>query len=189
MQAPKSDSSAAGVAVPDSNDELLPLCYDQLRRLAVEKLSHERPGQTLQATALVHEVWLRLTRADDRNWNDPHHFFCAAAQAMRRILIENARRKQRVSRGGQMQRVSLEDITPASPMRPDELLALDEALGQLAAEDPQAARLVELRFFAGLGHQEAAKILGVSRRTADGLWAYARTWLFEAMQRDGIESG
>jgi RNA polymerase sigma factor (TIGR02999 family) len=123
-------------------------------------------------------------REEDRTWNDPQHFFCAAAQAMRRILIENARRKQRLKHGGQMHHVNLEDIAPASPMKPDELLALDEALERLAAEDPEAARLVELRFFAGLGHEEAAEIMGINRRAADGLWAYARTWLFNEMRHE-----
>jgi RNA polymerase sigma factor (TIGR02999 family) len=178
---------AAGSKASPSAAELLPVVYEQLRQLAAQKLSREKPGQTLQATALVHEAWLRLLRDEDRNWNNPQHFFFAAAQAMRRILIENARRKQRLKHGGQMQRVNLEDITPASPMKPDELLALDEALERLACEDPEAARLVELRFFAGLGHEEAAEIMGITRRVADGLWAYARTWLFAEMRQDRVE--
>lgn len=180
-------SPLVGPEAPRSAPEFLPLVYEELRRLAAQKLSHEKPGQTLQATALVHEAWLRLIQAEDRTWNDPKHFFCVAAQAMRRILIENARRKQSVRHGGQMQRVNLEDISPAGPMKPDELLALDEALGRLATEDLDAARLVELRFFAGLGHQEAAEIMGITRRVADGLWAYARTWLFEAMRREVVD--
>ena len=174
----------AGENDPKSGGELLSTLYAELRQLAAQRLAHERPGQTLQATALVHEAWLRLTREDGRKWNGSRHFFCAAAQAMRRILIENARRKQRVKHGGELQRVNLEDLTPASPMRADELLALDEALGRLATEDSEAARLVELRFFAGLGHQEAAEIMGINRRAADGLWAYARTWLFAEMHRE-----
>jgi RNA polymerase sigma factor (TIGR02999 family) len=165
-------------------EELLPLVYDELRHLAGQKLALERPCQTLQATALVHEAWLRLLQEGDRTWNDSHHFFCAAAQAMRRILIENARRKQSCKHGGHLQRVDLEDIVPAAPMRPDELLALDEALRQLGTEDPAAARLVELRFFTGLGHQEAAQIIGISRREADELWAYARAWLFDALRKE-----
>ncbi len=164
---------------PAAAGELLPLVYDELRHLAAHQLSHEPPGQTLQATALVHEAWLRLVRQEEHKWSGSRHFFCAAAKAMRRILIENARRKQRLVHGGQMQRVNLEDIAPASPMKPDELLALDEALERLATEDPDAARLVELRFFAGLGHQEAADTLGIGRRTADRLWALARAWLLE----------
>lgn len=163
--------------------ELLPLVYDELRRLAAQKLSCENPGQTLQATALVHEAWLRLGREGERKWNGSRHFFYAAAEGMRRILIESARRKQCLKHGGQMQRVNVEDAALASPMKPDELLALNEALERLAIEDPEAARLVKLRFFAGLGHQEAAEIMGITRRMADGLWAYARTWLFKEMRR------
>lgn len=172
---------------PHAAGELLPLVYDELRRLAAQQLARELPGQTLQATALVHEAWLRLVGDAERKWHGSRHFFYAAAQAMRRILVENARRKQRLIHGGQMQRVNLEDIAPAGPMKPEELLALDEALERLGTEDPEAARLIELRFFAGLGHQEAAEIMGISRRVADGLWAYARTWLFEAMRDEGIE--
>jgi RNA polymerase sigma factor (TIGR02999 family) len=182
MQKVAHKPQAAGFEAPPSAAELLPVVYEQLRHLAAQKLSHEKPGQTLQATALVHEAWLRLAREDDWKWNDSRHFFYAAAEAMRRILIENARRKQCLKHGGQMQRVNLDDIAPASPMKPDELLALDEALERLAGEDPDAARLVELRFFAGLGHEEAAGIMGITRRAADGLWAYARTWLFEQMR-------
>jgi RNA polymerase sigma factor (TIGR02999 family) len=165
-------------------EELLPLVYDELRHLAAHKLSHEKPGQTLQATALVHEAWLRLVDGQEREWQGSRHFFFAAAEAMRRILIESARRKQCVKHGGQMQRVNLEDVTPASPMKPEELLALDEALARLAEEDAEAGRLVELRFFAGLGHQEAAEVMGITRRTADGLWAYARAWLFAEMREE-----
>lgn len=179
--------TAIGKGESRAAEELLPLVYDELRHLAAQNLSHEKPGQTLQATALVHEAWLRLVGGEDRNWNGSRHFFYAAAEAMRRILIENARRKQRLKHGGQMQRVNLEDIAPASPMKPDELLALDEALARLAAEDPEAAQLIKLRFFAGLGHQEAAEIMGISRRVADGLWAYARSWLFEAMRREVVD--
>jgi RNA polymerase sigma factor (TIGR02999 family) len=179
---------AAGSQAPPSAAELLPVVYEELRQLAAQRLARERPGQTLQATALVHEAWLRLARKDDRKWNSSSHFFFAAAEAMRRILIENARRKERLKHGGQMHRVNLEDITPASPMKPDELLSLDEALGRLAAEDPEAARLVGLRFFAGLGHQEAAEIMSINRRAADGLWAYARTWLFAEMRHESVES-
>ena len=170
----------------DAAGDLLPLVYAELRSLAAQKLSHEKPGQTLQATALVHEAWLRLVHDEERKWNGSRHFFFTAAEAMRRILIENARRKQCAKHGGQMQRVNLDDIAPASPMKPNELLALDEALERLAIEDRDAARLVELRFFAGLGHQEAAELMGISRRAADGLWAYARTWLFAEMRQDEL---
>lgn len=165
-------------------EELLPLVYDELRHLAARKLSLEKPGQTLQATALVHEAWLRLLHEEDRTWNNSEHFFRAAAQAMRRILIDNARRKQNGKHGGHLQRVNLADIALASPMRADELLALDDALTRLAADDPAAAQLVELRFFTGLGHQEAARLMGISRSEADGLWGYARAWLFEALRQD-----
>ncbi len=168
---------------PGAAEDLLPLVYDELRRVAAQKLSLEKPGQTLQATALVHEAWLRLTRRDERKWNGSRHFFFAAAEAMRRILVENARRKQCLKNGGQMQRVALEDTALASPMRPAELLALDEALERLGTEDPEAARLVKLRFFAGLGHQEAAELMGISRRAADELWVYARAWLFKEMRK------
>jgi len=165
-------------------EELLPLVYEELRRLAACKLAQERPGQTLQATALVHEAWLRLVREEDRKWKDSQHFFCAAATAMRRILIDNARRKKSSKHGGDLQRVNLEDVAVAELLQPDELLALDDALAKLAAEDAEAARLVDLRCFAGLGHQEAAQLMGLTRREADGLWAYARAWLFEAMRKE-----
>lgn len=168
--------------------ELLPLVYDELRRLAAQKLAQEKPGQTLQATALVHEAWLRLVREEDRQWQDPQHFFAAAATAMRRILIENARRKNSPKHGGDLQRVNLEDVAPAELLRPEELVALDGALEKLAAEEPEAARLVDLRYFAGLTHQQAAKLMGLTRREADGLWAYARSWLFEEMRRGVVES-
>ena len=170
--------------LPPSATKLLPIVYEELRRLAARKLARERPGQTLQATALVHEAWLRLVREEDRNWNNPQHFFCAAATAMRRILIENARRKKSPKHGGDLQRVNLDDVAPAELLRPDDLLALDEALEKLAAEDADAARFVDLRCFAGLGHQEAAQLMGLTRREADGLWAYARAWLFEAIRKE-----
>jgi len=163
---------------------MLPVVYEELRRLAACKLSQEKPGQTLQATALVHEAWLRLVREEDRNWNDPQHFFCAAATAMRRILIDNARRKKSPKHDGDLHWVNLEDVAPAELLPSDALLALDEALEKLATEDVDAARLVDLRYFAGLGHQEAAQLMGLTRREADGLWAYARAWLFEAMRKE-----
>lgn len=169
---------------PHAAEELLPLVYAELRHLAAQKLSHEKPGQTLQATALVHEAWLRLVREEDRQWHDPQHFFCAAATAMRRILIENARRKESPKHGGDLHRVNLDDVTPAELLPSDELLALDEALEKLAVEDPDAARLVDLRYFIGLGHQQAAQLLGLSRREADGVWAFARAWLFEEIRKE-----
>ena len=182
MPEARHNSPANGPADRQAGAELLPLVYEELRQLAANMMSHELPGQTLQATALVHEAWLRLAGAEARNWKGSRHFFYAASQAMRRILCENARRKRCASHGGQMQRVNLEHVHLPSPMKPDELLALDEALDRLAKEDPEAARLVELRFFGGLGHQAAAEVMGLGRRQADALWAYARTWLFEAVR-------
>jgi len=184
MQEPAPHSSPAGVAVSNSSDELLSQLYTELRKLATHRLAQERPGQTLQATALVHEAWLRLEREKDRKWQSRQHFFSAAATAMRRILIDNARRKNSPKHGGDLQRVSLEHVAPAERLPADELIAVDEALAELAEEDSAAAQLVELRFFVGLHHQEAAEIMGISRREADGLWAYARAWLFEAIGKN-----
>jgi RNA polymerase sigma factor (TIGR02999 family) len=152
--------------------------------LSAQELSQERPGQTLQPTALVHEAWLRLVRQEDRKWTDRKHFFFAAAVAMRRILIENARRKARVKRGGLLERVEFQEAVLASPIKSEELLVLDEALERFAGQEPEAARLVELRYFAGLSHQEAAEVLGISRRVADGLWAYARAWLLAEIRHE-----
>jgi RNA polymerase sigma factor (TIGR02999 family) len=163
---------------PGAAAELLPLVYTELRRLAAAQLAHEAPGQTLQPTALVHEAYLRLVgTAGEQGWNSRGHFFGAAAQAMRRILVESARRKQRIKHGGELQRLDLEEFdVPVTPP-PEELLALDEALARLAAEDAEAARIVDLHFFAGLTIDEAAEALGVSRATAYRQWAYARAWL------------
>jgi RNA polymerase sigma factor (TIGR02999 family) len=161
---------------PSAAAELLPLVYDELRKLAAQKLAHEKPGQTLQATALVHEAYLRLVGQEEpRSYRDRHHFFTAAAAAMRRILIDNARRKRTRKRGGDRQRQSLEAV--AAPQPDDELLALDEALQRLATMDPKKAKLVELRYFAGLTGEQAAEVLGISPSTADRHWAYARAWL------------
>ena len=158
--------------------ELLPLVYDDLRRLAARRLAREAPGQTLQATALVHEAYLRLVGGDpERPWNGRGHFFAAAAEAMRRILVENARRRHRLKRGGHRGRVDLEEAEPAAPEVDDDLLALDEALEKLAGKDPVKAELVQLRVFAGVTLAEAAEILGLSTSTADRYWAYARAWL------------
>jgi RNA polymerase sigma factor (TIGR02999 family) len=161
---------------PKSAEQLLPLVYDELRKLAAQKLAHENPGQTLQATALVHDAYLRLVGHDgQRSWKDRGHFFAAAAQAMRRILIDNARRKQSKKRGDGLRRQPLEAI--AAPEIDEELVLLDEALQKLADADPIKARLVELRYFAGLTADEAAQVLGISPATADRYWAYARAWL------------
>ena len=159
--------------------ELLPQVYDELRRLAAQKLGHEGPGQTLQPTALVHEAYVRLIGAHEpAAYEDRSHFFAAAAAAMRRVLIDNARRKRTQKRGGNYQRRELGDAGEvALPERDEELLALDEALDKLAGVDPDKARLVELRYFAGLTGDQAAKVLGISPSTADRHWAYARAWL------------
>ncbi len=158
--------------------ELLPLVYDELRRLAAQRLAREAPGQTLQATALVHEAYLRLVGGNpDRPWDGRGHFFAAAAEAMRRILVENARRRGRLKRGGNHTRVNLDDAEPATPETDDDLLALDEALGRLAEKDRVKAELVQLRVFAGLTLAEAAEVLGLSTSTADRYWAYSRAWL------------
>src|SRR5262245_29968414 len=161
---------------PHAAEQLLPLVYDELRKLASQKLAHEKPGQTLQATALVHEAYLRLVGPEEpRSFRDHGHFLAAAATAMRRILIDNARRKQTRKRGGGLRRQQLEGL--AAPEPDEELLALDEALHKLAAADPQKAKLVELRYFAGLTGEQAAEVLGISPTTADRYWAYARAWL------------
>jgi RNA polymerase sigma factor (TIGR02999 family) len=160
----------------EAAEQLWPLVYDELRALAAQKLAHEKPGQTLQPTALVHEAYLRLLGRDQQPaYRDRSHFFAAAATAMRRILIDNARRKQTQKRGGALQRQPIDDI--AAPEPDDELLALNEALDKLAAQDSLKAQLVELRYFAGLTAEQAAEVLGISPTTADRYWAYARAWL------------
>jgi RNA polymerase sigma factor (TIGR02999 family) len=161
-------------------DRLLPLVYDELRKLAAQRLAHEAPGQTLQATALVHEAYLRLAGdAQARRWDSRGHFFAAAAEAMRRILVENARRKRSYKRGGGLVRHDLDEVQLAVPELGDDLLALDEALARLAAKDPLKARLVELRHFAGLTIEQAALALGLSTTTAHRHWTYARAWLHQ----------
>jgi RNA polymerase sigma factor (TIGR02999 family) len=170
---------------PNAASQLLPLVYDELRKLAAQKLAQEKPGQTLQATALVHEAYLRLVANDKRNepdapgreWDNRGHFFAAAAEAMRRILVDQARRRQAAKRGGLQKRVEMPESGLAAPMPDDELLALHEALEQLARIDSVAAELVRLRFFAGLKTTEAAEALGISVRSAHDLWGYARSWL------------
>jgi RNA polymerase sigma factor (TIGR02999 family) len=165
---------------PHAAEQLLPLVYDELRRLAAAKLAKEQPGQTLEATALVHEAYVRLVGKHPegaREWEGRAHFFAAAAEAMRRILVEKARRRGRQKHGGGLPRVDIELANIASPMADDNLLALDEAMTRLAAEDPIRARLVQLRFYAGLSNEEAAKILGISGVTAKRYWRHARAWL------------
>jgi RNA polymerase sigma factor (TIGR02999 family) len=159
-------------------EQHLPLVYEELRKLAAQKLAQEKPGQTLQATALVHEAYLRLVDEKEvQRWDSRGHFFAAAAEAMRRILVERARRKKSQKHGGGRRRIDLDQVTVTAPEPNDDLLDLDEALTRLATADPQAAELVKLRYFAGLTIPQAAEALGVSHGTADSLWAYARAWL------------
>ncbi len=164
---------------PTAADQLLPLVYDELRKLAAAKLAQEKPGQTLEATALVHEAYLRLVRGGDReqSWDNRGHFFAAAAEAMRRILVDQARRKETVKAGGPNQRVELSAVEPAIDGPTIDLLALDEALKKLERKDPRKAELIKLRFFAGLSNQQAAAVLGIAPSTADLDWAYAKCWL------------
>lgn len=166
-----------------ATDELLPLVYEELRLLAAQKLSHEPPGQTLQATALVHEAYLRLVGDEPRSWENRGHFFAAAAEAMRRILIERARARLRLKRGGNLQRVDMEENDLPQEEPPETLLALDEALAKFAQEDPVKAELVKLRYFAGLTIPEAAQALGISKATAERYWSYARAWLFHEINK------
>jgi RNA polymerase sigma factor (TIGR02999 family) len=167
---------------PQAAADLLPLVYEELRKLAAARIAAERPGQTLQATALVHEAYLRLVGSDAaRPWNGRGHFFGAAAEAMRRILVERARRRQTDKRGGGLARHDVADLQLATPELGEELLALDEALGKLAAVDPAKAELVKLRHFAGLTIEQAALALGISTATANRHWAYARAWLHQAI--------
>ena len=158
--------------------QLLPLVYDELRKLAAQKMAHERPGQTLDATALVHEAYLRLLGSSDQDWDGRRHFFAAAAEAMRRILIESARRRQRIRHGGDRQRLDLDNVDLAIDAPVDELLVINEALDELARSDANAAELVKLRYFAGMTVEQAAETLGIPARTAYRNWAYARAWLF-----------
>ena len=167
----------------DAADELLPLVYEELRKMAAARMAHEPPGQTLQPTALVHEAWLRLADGQPQHWNSRNHFFMAAAEAMRRILVERARRKARLKRGGGQQRVPLEELDLAVNSDSETLLLVEEALERLAAQDPVKAKLVSLRFFVGLSLAEAAPVLGVSEPTAKRYWAYARAWLFQEIER------
>ena len=169
---------------PHAGGQLLPLVYDELRRLAAARLSREAPGHTLQPTALVHEAWLRLAGPEEQHWNSRGHFICAAAEAMRRILIESARRKQAQRRGGGRDREELQEHHLVWERPADEVLAVNEALARLQAEDPQAAELVKLRYFVGLSLPEAAEALALSPRTADRIWAYARTWLKVALEAE-----
>jgi len=165
-------------------EELLPLVYDELRRIAAGRMAHEAAGQTLQPTALVHEAWLRMVGDGSRTWENRAHFFGAASEAMRRILIENARRKSCLKRGGNQQRVNLEDVdlTEASP--DDKMLLIDEALEQLKAQDEEKSKIVVMKFFGGMTNQEVARSLGVTERTVERQWAYARAWMFRQIKSE-----
>jgi RNA polymerase sigma factor (TIGR02999 family) len=166
-------------------EQLLPLVYKELRQLAAQKLAREKPGQTLQATALVHEAYLRLVEVDRaQHWNSRRHFFAAAAEAMRRILVERARARASIKRGRGHERLDLDEITVAYQERPHDVLALDEALTRLAAVEPQAAELVRLRYFAGQTMTASADLLGLSLRSTHRLWAYAKAWLLDELERD-----
>ncbi len=170
-------------------DELLAAVYQELRRLAAVRLSQEPAGQTLQATALVHEAYIRLVGVEDQSWEGRGHFFAAAAEAMRRILIEKARHKQRSKRGGDRRRIGLEDATLAIEGPSEDVIAVDEALTKLAREDQVVADLVKMRYFAGLNLDQIAEILGISRRTADRYWAYARAWLHREITKGQTQTG
>ena len=180
---------------PNAADQLLPLVYDELRKLAAGKLAHEKPGQTLDATGLVHEAYIRLVGSERRpgtpgppNWNSRGHFFAAAAEAMRRILVNRARDKRRIKRGGSRQRVDLDSLTVVTQAPPEELLALDEALELLAEQHKPCAELVKLRFFTGLTQEEAVACLGISRRTANRYSAFSRVWLYDRLRQQSDAS-
>jgi RNA polymerase sigma factor (TIGR02999 family) len=166
-------------------DQLLPVVYQELRQLAAQKLSREAPGQTLQATALVHEAYLKLVRVHGHEWQGQTHFFAAAAEAMRRILIDNARRKKRFKRGGSQERVGLDEAQVAIEAPSDDVIAVDEALDKLAKTDKEKAELVKLRYFAGLTLDQAADVMGISRTTAKRHWTYAKAWLYKSITSGG----
>jgi RNA polymerase sigma factor (TIGR02999 family) len=168
---------------PQAAEDLLPLVYEELRKLATHKLALEAPGQTLQPTALVHEAWLRLVGGGSRNYADRIHFFAAAAEAMRHILVDRARKRQRLRHGGGQQRVGLEAAELPAPENDEQLLAVHEALNELAALEPLKASVVKLRFFVGMTDRETAEVLGISERTVDRHWAYSKAWLFRAIRQ------
>jgi RNA polymerase sigma factor (TIGR02999 family) len=173
---------AAQQGDPAAADQLLPLVYEELRRLAARKMANEAAGQTLQPTALVHEAWLRLVGNQNQKWEGRGHFFAAAAEAMRRILIDRARHKRAVRRGGDQQRVDLQEVDLAAPSDDDQLLAVNDALDKLAAQHKEEAELVKLRYFVGMTNEEAAEVLGISVRTAKYYWTHARAWLYREIQ-------
>jgi RNA polymerase sigma factor (TIGR02999 family) len=174
--------NAAQVGDAKAQDDLLPLVYNELRQLAARKMAGESGTQTLQPTALVHEAWLRLGGDEQPTWENRTHFFCAAAEAMRRILIDRARSKQALRHGGGQQRLDVDEIEIATPMQEDGLLAINEALDRFSRHAPQKAELVKLRYFAGLGLKEAGQVLGISEPTAVRWWTYSKTWLYQAIQ-------
>jgi RNA polymerase sigma factor (TIGR02999 family) len=166
-------------------EQLLPLIYDELRKLATERMAQEKPGQTLQATALVHEAYVRLIGPNqEKSWDNRGHFFAAAAEAMRRILLNRARDKGRQKRGGDRQRLDLDHVAVADKATDDEIIAVDEALQGLALQNPPCAELVKLRFFTGLTMEQAAAVLGIAPRTAHRYWVFARAWLYDALRQD-----
>jgi RNA polymerase sigma factor (TIGR02999 family) len=167
-----------------ASEELLPLVYEELRRLAAARMAQEMAGQTLQATALVHEAWLRLVADGERTWQNRAHFFGAAAEAMRRILIEKARRKSRLKHGGGQVRLDIDDLELADTTPDDKVLLINEALERLEGKDPEAARIVVLKFFGGLSNQEVAQSLGIGERSVDRHWAYAKAWLFRSIRSE-----
>jgi RNA polymerase sigma factor (TIGR02999 family) len=173
---------------PTAAEELLPLVYDELRKLAAHKMAREASGQTLQPTDLVHEAWIRLAGGKDQHWDNRAHFFAAAAEAMRRILVERARRRQRFRHGGGQQRAELEEEAVSAPADDDKILAVSEALEALQAEDPLQGQVVKLRFFVGLSEGEVAKALGVSEKTVQRYWVHAKAWLYERIQQEGAHS-
>jgi RNA polymerase sigma factor (TIGR02999 family) len=173
---------------PKAAERLLPLVYDELRRMAAHKMAGEAAGHTLQATALVHEAWLRLASSNQHGWENRAHFFGAAAEAMRRILVEHARRKQSLKRGAGAGREELTESMLVLAAPPDELLAVHEALDVLARENPQAAELVKLRYFVGMNMEEAAAVLGLSKRTAEGVWTFARAWLHREIRKSSTST-
>jgi RNA polymerase sigma factor (TIGR02999 family) len=171
---------------PKAADQLLPLVYEELRKLAAAKMAQEKPGQTLQATALVHEAWLRLAGPEEqKGWNSRGHFFGAAAEAMRRILVDRARQKLSLKRGAGAERINLDDLEVAAAADDDTLLAVDEAMAKLAKEDPASAEFIKLRFFVGLTNEKAAQALGIPERTARRHWSFARAWLHRELLRQG----
>jgi RNA polymerase sigma factor (TIGR02999 family) len=175
----------ADLGDPTAADQLLPLVYDELRKLAAANMASERPGQTLQATALVHEAWMRLARSDEgTGWNSRGHFFAAAAEAMRRILVERARKKRRIRHGGRLERVDLLHVTIATEDDDNTVLAIHEALEKLASESARKAEIVKMRYFVGMDHAEIARALELSEPTVRRLWAYARSWLYAELKED-----